>query len=139
TSEGGELRSVDESGSATAQAMLAALTDAKLSHRDIDYICAHGNSMINYDAAETAGIKIAFGRSAWSIPVSSIKSMCGHALGAAGVIQTVTTCLALRNQTITPTINYEEPDPACDLDYVPNAARRARIPNCLIHTHRIGR
>lgn len=137
-SEGGELRSVDESGSATAEAMRVAINKAGLSPCDIDYICAHGNSMVNYDAAETAGIKLVFGRNAWNIPVSSIKSMCGHALGAAGAIQTVTTCLTLRHQTITPTINYEEPDPACDLDYVPNLARRARVRTALIHSHSIG-
>lgn len=137
-SEGGELRTVDESGRAIAEAMSMAIKAAGLRPSDIDYICAHGNSMVNYDAAETAGIKLAFGDYAWSLPVSSIKSMCGHALGAAAAMQVVTACLALRDQVVPPTINYEERDPACDLDYVPNKARAIRARALLIHSHSIG-
>jgi 3-oxoacyl-[acyl-carrier-protein] synthase II len=136
--EGGELRSVEASGHAAARAMTMALHDADLGPADIDYICAHGNSMINYDAAETAAIKSAFGSHARSIPISSIKSMCGHALGAASAIQTVATCLVLRDSTVFPTINCEQPDPACDLDYVAAGARRGRIRHAMIHTHSIG-
>jgi 3-oxoacyl-[acyl-carrier-protein] synthase II len=138
SSEGGELRTVDESGEAAGRAMTIAIRNAGLSPDDIDYICAHGNSMINYDIAETAGIKVALGKQAGSVPISSIKSMCGHALGAAGAMQVVTACLALRHAIVPPTINYEEPDPRCDLDYVPNVARRARINNVLVHSHSIG-
>jgi 3-oxoacyl-[acyl-carrier-protein] synthase II len=138
SSEGGELRTVDESGEAAGRAMAMAIRDAGLSSEDIDYICAHGNSMINYDIAETAGIKVALGKQAGSVPISSIKSMCGHALGAAGAMQVVTACLAIRHGIVPPTINYEERDPRCDLDYVPNVARRARINNVLVHTHSIG-
>lgn len=138
TSEGGELRMVDESGQAAAQAMSMAIRDADLTPSDIDYICAHGNSMINYDTAETAGIKLAFGKHAYNVPISSIKSLCGHALGAAAAIQVVTACLVLRHGLIPPTINLEEPDPKCDLDYVPNVARRARVRNLLIHSHSMG-
>jgi 3-oxoacyl-[acyl-carrier-protein] synthase II len=138
TSEGGELRTVDERGEATARAMLMAIEQAGLVPNDVDYICAHGNSMINYDAAETAGIKSAFGKSAWSLPVSSIKSMCGHALGAAGAMQVVTACLVLRDGIVPPTINYEERDDACDLDYVPNVSRRVRARTVLVHSHSIG-
>lgn len=137
-SEGGELRTVDERGEATAKAMTMAMEQAGLAPSDIDYICAHGNSMINYDAAETAGIKTAFGKSAWSVPISSIKSMCGHALGAAGVMQVVTSCLVLRDAIVPPTINYEERDAACDLDYVPNVCRRVRTRTVLVHSHSIG-
>jgi 3-oxoacyl-[acyl-carrier-protein] synthase II len=137
-SEGGELRTVDESGEAGGRAMAMAIRDASLSPGDIDYICAHGNSMINYDVAETAAIKLALGRQAGNVPVSSIKSMCGHALGAAGAMQVVTVCLAMKHGTVPPTINYEERDPRCDLDYVPNVARRIRIKHALIHGHSIG-
>jgi len=138
TSEGGELRAVDERGEATAKAMRMAIERAGLVPKDIDYICAHGNSMINYDAAETAAIKSVFGKGAWSVPVSSIKSMCGHALGAAGTMQVVTACLVLRDGIAPPTINYEERDAACDLDYVPNVCRRIRARTVLVHSHSIG-
>lgn len=138
SSEGGELRTVDESGEATAHAMAIAISRAGLSPQDIDFVCAHGNSMVNYDAAETAGIKLVFGTRAWNVPVSSIKSMCGHALGAAAAMQVVAACLVLRDQIVPPTINYEERDPACDLDYVPNIARRIRARHVLIHSHSIG-
>jgi len=137
-SEGGELRMVDESGQAAARAMSSAIRDADLMPADIDYICAHGNSMINYDLAETAAIKLAFGKCAYNVPISSIKSLCGHALGAAAAMQIVTACLVLRHGIIPATINLSEPDPLCDLDYVPNVARRARVRHVLIHSHSIG-
>jgi len=137
-SEGGELRMVDERGQAAAQAMSMAIRDADLTPNDIDYVCAHGNSMVNYDLAETAAIKLAFGKHAYNVPISSIKSLCGHALGAAAAMQVVTACLVLRDGLIPPTINLHEPDPKCDLDYVPNVARRARVRNVLIHSHSIG-
>jgi 3-oxoacyl-[acyl-carrier-protein] synthase II len=137
-SEGGELRTVDESGQAAATAMTMAIHDAGLSPNEIDYVCAHGNSMVNYDVAETAAIKLAFGKQAYNLSISSIKSLCGHALGAAAAMQVVATCLVLRHGLVTPTINLDEPDPQCDLDYVPNVARRARVRHALIHTHSIG-
>lgn len=137
-SEGGELRTVDEEGKATARAMTSAIRQAELTPHDVDYICAHGNSMVNYDAAETSAIKRALGPHAWNVPISSIKSMCGHPLAAAGPMQIVTACLALRDGMVPPTINYEQPDPACDLDYVPNFARRIRVRSVLVHVHSIG-
>jgi 3-oxoacyl-(acyl-carrier-protein) synthase len=94
--------------------------------------------MPDYDAAETAGIKQAFGRHAWNVPVSSLKSMCGQALAASSAMQVVAACLSLRDQIIPPTANYRVPDPQCDLDYVPNRARRARLRNVLIHAHSLG-
>ena len=136
--EGQHLRKVDTSGSTVGRAMELALRSARLAPTDIDYVCAHGNSMPDYDVAETAGIKRALGKHAWNIPVSSVKSMCGQALGAGSAIQVVTACLALRDGIIPPTINYEYPDPACDLDYVPNHARRARVNTVLIHAHSLG-
>lgn len=137
-SEGSHLRKVDESGVSEARVMTVALARARLSPQDVDYIAAHGNSMVDYDAAETAGIKHAFGRYAWNIPVSSLKSMLGQSLAAAGAMQVVGACLTLRDGIVPPTINYQVPDPNCDLDYVPNRSRRVRVRTVLIHTHSMG-
>jgi 3-oxoacyl-[acyl-carrier-protein] synthase II len=137
-SEGAHLRKVDETGETVARALTLAIRRSGLEPKDIDFICAHGNSMPDYDAAETAGIKRAFGRRAWSVPVSSLKSMCGQALAASSAMQVVTGCLTLRDQVLPPTANYRVPDPRCDLDYVPNRARRARVRNVLIHAHSLG-
>src|SRR5881396_2361674 len=132
-SEGAHLRKVDETGETVARALTLAIRKSGLEPRDIDFISAHGNSMPDYDAAETAGIKRAFGSHAWNVPVSSLKSMCGQALAASSAMQVVAACLSLRTQVIPPTVNYRVPDPQCDLDYVPNHARRARVRNVLIH------
>jgi 3-oxoacyl-[acyl-carrier-protein] synthase II len=136
--DGGNLRRIDESGSAIARSMTLGIQDAELVPRDIDYICAHGNSMIDYDAAETAGIRRAFGKNAWNVPASSLKSMCGQALAASSAIQVVAACLAIRDGAMPPTINYRVNDPACDLDYVPNVSRQGRVRNVLIHSQSIG-
>jgi 3-oxoacyl-[acyl-carrier-protein] synthase II len=138
SSEGAHLRKVDETGTVGARAMTAALQTAGVTPKDIDYVAAHGNSMQDYDAAETASLKRVFGSQAYAIPVSSIKGMCGQALAASSAMQVVAACLTLRDQIIAPTTNYRSPDPACDLDYVPNVARRARIRRALIHTHSLG-
>jgi 3-oxoacyl-[acyl-carrier-protein] synthase II len=137
-SEGAHLRKVDESGETVGRALALAIQRAGLEPRDIDFICAHGNSMPDYDVAETAGIKRALGRHAWNVPVSSLKSMCGQALAASSAMQIVAACLTLRTQIVPPTANYRVPDPQCDLDYVPNRSRRARIRNVLIHAHSLG-
>jgi len=137
-SEGAHLRKVDESGETVGRALTLAIRKAGLEPRDIDFISAHGNSMPDYDVAETAGIKRAFGRHAWNVPVSSLKSMCGQALAASSAMQVVAACLSLRTQMIPPTANYRVPDPQCDLDYVPNRSRRARVRNVLIHAHSLG-
>ncbi len=137
-SDGGNLRKIDETGQSLARAITLALRKAHLLPRDIDYVCAHGNSMVDYDAAETAGIKRALGKHAWNTPVSSLKSMCGQALAASSAIQIVAACLAIRDGALPPTINYQVPDPACDLDYVPNVSRRARVRNVVIHSQSIG-
>ncbi len=137
-SEGGHLRKIDESGEGVASAMAAALKRAALAPTEIDYICAHGNSMPDYDVAETSGVKRVFQKHAWNIPISSLKSMCGQALAAASAMQVVSSCLTLRDQILAPTINYLLPDPDCDLDYVANVARRARVRQVLIHAQSLG-
>jgi 3-oxoacyl-[acyl-carrier-protein] synthase II len=116
-----------EAGEGAAASMRAALLDAGLTTNDIDYINAHGTSTPLNDRAETAAIKGLFGEHAYEIPVSSTKSMTGHLLGAAGALEAVICLMALRDGLIPPTINYEQPDPACDLDYVPNQARAADL------------
>jgi 3-oxoacyl-[acyl-carrier-protein] synthase II len=136
--EGTHMRNIDATGESAARAMTMAIDSAGLSKRDIDYICAHGNSLVDYDASETAGIKLAFEERAWSVPISSIKSMCGQALAASSAMQVVASCLAIRDKMVPPTINYRVPDPACDLDYVPNFARPVRVRTALIHAQSIG-
>jgi 3-oxoacyl-[acyl-carrier-protein] synthase II len=106
-----------------AHVMCLAMQDAGVAPADIGYISAHGTGTTLNDAAETAAIRTAFGDAANRTPVSSIKSMIGHTMGAASAIETVACCLALRHQFLPPTINYSEPDPQCDLDYVPNTVR----------------
>ena len=110
-------------GEGAARAMLAALKDAGLSIEDVDYINAHGTATKYNDFFETVAIKRVFGQWAASVPISSTKSMIGHLLGAAGGVELIASLLAMEHNLIPPTINYEEPDPDCDLDYVPNTAR----------------
>jgi 3-oxoacyl-[acyl-carrier-protein] synthase II len=114
-------------GEGAARCMRLALKDAGVAPSDIDYINAHGTSTEYNDANETQAIKKVFGEHAFKLPVSSTKSMTGHLLGAAGAVEGVFSVLALAHGIIPPTINYENPDPDCDLDYVPNQARRADI------------
>jgi 3-oxoacyl-[acyl-carrier-protein] synthase II len=110
-----------------ARAMLLALTDAKLGPEAVDYVNAHGTSTQLNDQHETQAIKAVFGDHARRLAVSSIKSMTGHLVGAAGGVEAIATVLALHHGILPPTINYTTPDPACDLDYVPNQARRVPI------------
>jgi 3-oxoacyl-[acyl-carrier-protein] synthase II len=114
-------------GEGAARCMRLALKDAGLTPADVDYINAHGTSTEYNDANETTAIKAVFGEQAARVAVSSTKSMTGHLLGAAGAVEGVYSALALHHGMIPPTINYQNPDPVCDLDYVPNKARKADI------------
>ena len=114
-----------ENGAGAAMAMKMALQNANLEISAIEYINAHGTSTPLNDKSETAAIKTVFGEQAYSIPVSSTKSMTGHLLGASGAIEAVFCILAMRDEILPPTINYRTPDPECDLDYVPNEPRKA--------------
>lgn len=117
----------EDSGRGPARAMEAAMRDAGVAPDEVGYINAHGTSTQLNDRAETAAIKRAFGDHAKRVPISSTKSMIGHTLGAAGGVEAVATVLQLTRGTLHPTINYETPDPDCDLDYIPNQARQADI------------
>ena len=121
-----------------AVAMKLALRDACISPEDVDYINAHGTGTQLNDAAETKAIKIVFGERAYSIPVSSNKSMIGHLACAAGAVEAVAVVKTINNGIIPPTINYETPDPVCDLDYVPNKARKHKVDVCLSNSFGMG-
>jgi 3-oxoacyl-[acyl-carrier-protein] synthase II len=116
-----------EDGEGAADCMRLAMADAEINPEQIDYINAHGTSTPAGDIAETQGIKSAFGEHAYRLAVSSTKSMTGHMLGAAGGAEAIFTILAIRDQVAPPTINYQTPDPNCDLDCVPNTARQMKI------------
>jgi len=121
----------DPEGYGASLAMKWALRDAKTSPESIDYINAHGTSTKLNDKVETMAIKKVLGAHAKKVMVSSTKSMTGHLLGAAGGVEFIACCLVLRDNVVPPTINYEYPDPECDLDYVPNTARKASVKTCL--------
>ncbi|MCX7927516.1 MAG: beta-ketoacyl-ACP synthase II [Candidatus Omnitrophica bacterium] len=117
----------DPDGHGAALAMQWALRDARMNPEELTYINAHGTSTKLNDIVETMAIKRALGEYAKKVMVSSTKSMTGHLLGAAGGIEFVATCLAVKNDVVPPTINYDNPDPECDLDYVPNVARKVTV------------
>jgi len=127
TADAGHVTAPDPEGDGAARAMALALQDAEMAPEEIDYINAHGTSTPLNDKCETLAIHRVFGAHAKTLAVSSTKSMTGHLLGAAGAIEMVACIRALQTGVIPPTINYEIPDPDCDLDFVPNAARRVPV------------
>jgi 3-oxoacyl-[acyl-carrier-protein] synthase II len=127
-----------ENGAGAALCMRCALQDAGFSPLDIDYINAHGTSTPLNDKSETQAIKDVFGDFAYKIPVSSTKSMTGHLLGAAGALEGVICVKVLQEGVLPPTINYEIPDPECDLDYVPNHARQAEVTHIMSNSFGFG-
>ena len=116
----------------------AAIADAGISRDEIDYVSAHGTSTTENDRVETLSLKKFFGRRVYQVPVSSIKSSMGHLIAAAGATELITCVLAIRDQILPPTINYEDPDEGLDLDYVPNTARPAKVETCLSESFGFG-
>ncbi|MCG3211749.1 MAG: 3-oxoacyl-[acyl-carrier-protein] synthase 2 [Anaerolineae bacterium] len=127
TSDAFHISSPREDGDGAVRAMTRALADAGLLPGDVDYIAAHGTGTQMNDAIETQAIKSAFGEAAYDVAISSVKSMTGHMLGAAGAISAIAGVQAIQSGMIPPTINLDNPDPACDLDYVPNSPRQAEV------------
>ena len=127
-----------ENGAGAAISMSLALKDAGFGVTDIQYINAHGTSTQLNDKSETAAIKTVFGEQAYKLAVSSTKSMTGHLLGASGALEAMISALTIMNQTLPPTINYETPDPNCDLDYVPNQPRKTNVTNVMSNSFGFG-
>ncbi|NNL78768.1 MAG: beta-ketoacyl-[acyl-carrier-protein] synthase II, partial [Desulfobacterales bacterium] len=136
--DGYHMTSPPPDGSGAVRCMTAALKDAKLDYHQIDYINAHGTSTELNDLYETRAIKTVFNEYSSSLAVSSTKSMTGHLLGGAGGIETVFTALSIYNDLIPPTINYENQDPECDLDYVPNVVRKAKVEYAMTNSFGFG-
>ena len=128
----------DEDGSGATRAMRWALADADIGLGEVDYINAHGTSTPKNDLSETLAIKTLFGERAYKVPISSTKSMIGHGLGAAGALEAVASIKTILEGEIHPTINYEYPDPECDLDYVPNRSRRQAVDTVLSNSFGFG-
>lgn len=138
TSDAYHMTAPHPQGDGAARAISLALADGGIAPADVDYVTAHGTATPANDVAETRALKRSLGDLASSIPVSSIKSMIGHTLGAAGAMGALAAILAIRRSAIPPTINYEEPDPECDLDYVPNEGRDLRIRVALANSFGFG-
>ncbi len=138
TADAYHITAPDPDGDGSARAMKMALGHAALNPEDVHYINAHGTSTPLNDVAETLAIKKVFGEYAYKVPISSTKSMTGHLLGAAGGAESVAAIMTIRKGTIHPTINYEYPDPECDLDYVPNEAREADVKAAITNSFAFG-
>lgn len=132
------MTSLPEDGAPLQQLLRQALAEAQISREQLDYINSHGSSTVPNEVGETAAYKAVFDEYAYRIPISSTKSIIGHTQGAASAIETIVTALTIEHQIIPPTINQESPDPRCDLDYVPNVARRAAVNVALTHSSGFG-
>ena len=138
TTDAYHLAAPDPTGNGAARAMDLAIKDSKLAPTDIDHIISHGTGTKLNDVAETKAIRTVFGEAAYKIPINSIKSMIGHLLGAAGAISFVTALKTIQDNIIPPTINLHNPDPECDLDYVPLVARLKQIDTVLVNALGLG-
>jgi 3-oxoacyl-[acyl-carrier-protein] synthase II len=138
TSNAYRLTDSPPDGQGAYLAMRHAIEDAGLTPADIQYINAHGTSTHQNDKSETAAIKRCFGESAYRVPVSSTKSMMGHLVNGGGAVELIVCLLTMEHGILTPTINYEVPDPECDLDYVPNHARQAPVAHSLSNSFGFG-
>ncbi|MBI5956072.1 MAG: beta-ketoacyl-ACP synthase II [Chloroflexi bacterium] len=138
SSDAYHLAAPDPEGKGAIRAMLWSLADAGIRPEEVDYINAHGTSTPINDAVESLAIKQVFGEHAYKVPISSTKSMIGHAMGGAGAIEAIACALTIHHNLIHPTVNYETPDPQCDLDYVPNVARPARVDVALSNSFGLG-
>lgn len=136
--EGQHLANADAGGVELAKAIRQALDEARLAPSDIDYVCAHGIANREYDVADMRALKLALGRHAYSIPVSSIKGTTGQPFAAGGAWQITAACMSLDTGIVPPTINYRHRDPDCDLDCVPNRARCARVDTAIVNSHSFG-
>ena len=138
TADAFRITDIHEDGRGGIAAMRAALDDAGLSTADIDYVSAHGTGTQENDKIETRAIKAVFADRADQVPISSVKSMLGHLIAAAGACELITCILAIRDNALPPTMNYQNPDPLCDLDYIPNKARKTRVNTCLSNSFGFG-
>jgi 3-oxoacyl-[acyl-carrier-protein] synthase II len=138
TADAHHITAPHPAGTGAAQAMRFALKDAKLNPGDIQYVNAHGTSTPLGDEAETKAIKQVFGPYANELAISSTKSMIGHLLGASGAVELIATVLTIKDRVVPPTINYQTPDPACDLDYVPNTAREMPVRHAISNSFGFG-
>ena len=138
TADAFRITDIHEEGRGAIAAMELAMRDAGLTIDDIDYISAHGTSTEENDKIETLAIRKLFGQRAPKVPISSIKGMLGHLIAAAGAVELITCVLAVRDGILPPTINYQTPDPNCDLDYVPNKARKATVRTALSNSFGFG-
>ena len=138
SAEAHHLTAPEPSGTGIARCIRLALADAGIVPEAVDYINAHGTATPLNDVVETRGVKMAFGKRAYEIPISSIKAMIGHCLGSAGAIEAVATLLSLNEGIIPPTINYATPDPACDLDYTPHEARKKEMQMAISNSFAFG-
>ena len=138
TADAFRITDIHEDGRGGIAAMHLAIEDAGLEPEDIDYVSAHGTGTQENDKIETLAIKAVFGNRAKQVPISSVKSMMGHLIAAAGACELITCVLAIRDGMMPPTMNYATPDPACDLDYIPNKARKADVKTCMSNSFGFG-
>jgi beta-ketoacyl-acyl-carrier-protein synthase II len=138
SSDGFHMAAPDPEAAGPARAMRWALQDAKLNPEEINYINAHGTSTVLNDTTETRAIKSVFGDHAYHVPIGSTKSMIGHAMGASGALEAIVCVQAIQHGWLPPTINYETPDPECDLDYIPNQARQVDVNATLSNSFGLG-